>query len=121
MLQSSIIKTTKCIGNILCSKEQKGKVFIDGVFFKNYAYLNYGYNIESIVIDKTKELDGEYLLRCTSKLWRYSNRLEDVKELRKRGVSDVKYVDTVNYGVLTYKDYELEKDIDMYLNGEEEV
>lgn len=113
-----IIKSMYNIGKIYTKEDKKGMLSIDGVFVCNIPYLAYGYDISSNILKKEDIEDKDKVLRATSKLWRYSKCIDTLVSLIKDNIEDVKYVMQVNYNVKTYKDYDRELSLNLFLKGD---
>ncbi len=82
-------------GEILLDENQKGKVYVNGLYVCTHSKLEYGYNFPPSVIklDRDRRLiDSIDLVWETSYLWRLIKQPTLLGELLIRGVYDVKYV-----------------------------
>lgn len=112
-LQDNIEKivTQEDMGYILTSPENKGKIFVNGLYITTNDKFNYGYNIppKYINLDRDRKLVDTFNLSwTTSRMWRYSNQEDIIATLMYKDALDVRYVKDSKYP----KVYELEGELD---------
>lgn len=88
-------------GDLLCSPRFKGRIYVKGIFVKEWKELSYGYNFTHVELDRDRRVMDIYDLRTAmAKVW--ANAVEagtdetaiDLYGLLERGAEDVKGIDS---------------------------
>lgn len=103
-LQDNLGETldAKKYGTILLSANQKGKVYVNGLYINTLSELTYGYNIkpEYLRIGRDRDLVSDFdIINITSKMWKKNNN-EMLQQLISNDCKDVSYLSSnIEYSI----------------------
>jgi len=97
-------------GIILLDEEEKGRVYVNGLYISTVKEMEYGYNFKprEIELDRDRRAVTDFNLTWqTSDLWCNFTEEEAFKNMLKRGAKDVQYINSHYYNKdEIYKDFE---------------